>query len=1313
MKSSIRLDSAVFQLTPTRTRCDLVISANGKTEKIASGLLNPFLAHLKTAQEQMAKGGYSISLEPEPGNDASWFTKGTVERFVRFVSTPEVLERVYTLESEILQIEQAIAIQGNSDMALSTVEENPAKPTESIEGSRALPDVNEEKAIILYKPGVHPPESNGSTAQEGNSKVQLLKVLETRKTVLQKEQGMAFARAVAAGFDIDNISPLMDASKRFKELWRKKHETGQWLEIEAAEAMSGRSDFSAMNTSGIMLSSVANNHKEVREAWPESHAELASESNGKSNSLTGADEKPPLENQLPPGHQEYIQGQFPHQMFPPWPIHSPPGAMPVFQAYPMQGMPYYQNYPGASPFFQPPYPAVEVPRMNPGQRMGQKRHSMDSSNSNIESETWDMDASRTRSSDDADLEASQSRESRKRGSRSGKKQSGTVVIRNINYITSKGQSYSDAESQSASDSQTDEEDGTSASELKHKNSHRSSKRKENHIKSTDKANSTDKEEIASGKEADGGHWQVFQNFLLRDADEDKHAVDQGMFLTENKLHSKRRQSALGEDPLSFGGQVNGEIQNWGAMDVQKISGNMARIPKSSTDEPMISKRDGLMGAIDGQGDVLSSEINRRRVGYRRSSNEDFMIDRQKQTGFTSSASDLLAVNGFEHVKNNMDRRLSQNMDDDSYVVTLRSTSLDQVGNDNPIHIDSEFPSATKTAENLSNRAGAQVNYEPEELSMMPQRGAEIGGVGYDPALDYEMQVHTQGGASQNKRGKEVATDVSQGSKKSDKGQKSKLLPDDKKKNVGPIRRGKPSKLSHLDEARARAERLRTYKADLQKVKKEKEEAEMKRLEALKMERQKRIAARGAIDPAQQTRKQVPTKTSPSSYKGTKFSDLEPGPSSPLQRYPVRTSSVGSADSQKTSKSSRLNVGSHLAGNRLSRSVTSLPELKKENNGVTGETKASVSRIRRLSEPKMSSSHHVSSLKSRSTEPVSKSKSKVSDGSESKKLSAIVNYDKRKAATLPELKIKTSKGPEGTQSKSSAKEVTQKGNLTKSSTTSEGAEAKKNNEKFSHHSEADENPVIEKTVVMLECEKPSVPAVQALEESLKCRQIGNHKTMEKTTVVSDYAAICAPVSPLMMDTVDREPTESQIQEKITSNEVAMGDVNKVLPKLSSLDIAEKSYQAPYARVSSFENPCTENSESGKAAPVNSEPVATSSVTVHISDARNLKLEKMPEALEKPQVKESSKGFRRLLKFGRKNHTSASGERNSESDNVSINGSEADDTATDTVVSNEVHTLKNLISQDETPTADATPQKSSRHFSLLSPFRSKTSEKKLST
>lgn len=42
-----------------------------------------------------------------------------VYSFVRFVSTPEILERVYTIESEILQIEEAISIQGNNDILVS------------------------------------------------------------------------------------------------------------------------------------------------------------------------------------------------------------------------------------------------------------------------------------------------------------------------------------------------------------------------------------------------------------------------------------------------------------------------------------------------------------------------------------------------------------------------------------------------------------------------------------------------------------------------------------------------------------------------------------------------------------------------------------------------------------------------------------------------------------------------------------------------------------------------------------------------------------------------------------------------------------------------------------------------------------------------------------------------------------------------------------------------------------------------------------------------------------------------------------------
>lgn len=50
-----------------------------------------------------------------------WTNLLCLYRFVRFVNTPEILERVYTTESEILQIEEAIAIQGNNSIGIGTV----------------------------------------------------------------------------------------------------------------------------------------------------------------------------------------------------------------------------------------------------------------------------------------------------------------------------------------------------------------------------------------------------------------------------------------------------------------------------------------------------------------------------------------------------------------------------------------------------------------------------------------------------------------------------------------------------------------------------------------------------------------------------------------------------------------------------------------------------------------------------------------------------------------------------------------------------------------------------------------------------------------------------------------------------------------------------------------------------------------------------------------------------------------------------------------------------------------------------------------
>lgn len=62
-------------------RCELFVSRDGNSEKLASGLVKPFVTHLKIAEEQVALSNQSIKLEVEQRkNGEMWFTKGTLER---------------------------------------------------------------------------------------------------------------------------------------------------------------------------------------------------------------------------------------------------------------------------------------------------------------------------------------------------------------------------------------------------------------------------------------------------------------------------------------------------------------------------------------------------------------------------------------------------------------------------------------------------------------------------------------------------------------------------------------------------------------------------------------------------------------------------------------------------------------------------------------------------------------------------------------------------------------------------------------------------------------------------------------------------------------------------------------------------------------------------------------------------------------------------------------------------------------------------------------------------------------------------------
>lgn len=179
-----------------------------------------------------------------------------------------------------------------------------------------------------------------------------------------------------------------------------------------------------------------------------------------------------------------MHGQFPHHMFPTCPIHSPPGALPVYQPYPVQGIPYYQTYHGNSPYMQQNYSPMEDPRLAAAQNMGFRRHSMDSRHSNTDSEAYVVEASKSRLQDEVDVEreGSQIGDRQKKGSRLGRQKSGMVVIRNINYITkTENSSGSGSYSDSASETNEDIDNSELVKTSKRKGSRKQSLKKLNHL----------------------------------------------------------------------------------------------------------------------------------------------------------------------------------------------------------------------------------------------------------------------------------------------------------------------------------------------------------------------------------------------------------------------------------------------------------------------------------------------------------------------------------------------------------------------------------------------------------------------------------------------------------------------------------------------------------------------------------------------------------------------------------------------------------------------------------------------------------------
>ncbi|GBG85070.1 hypothetical protein CBR_g39533 [Chara braunii] len=155
-------------------------------------------ASIEEARPPVESGGHH-SPDVAPGGE-TWFTKKTMERFVRFVLNPEILERVVGMNEEVLRLEEAIKGLSSGAEEYAGEEDQSERQTIGVdlssnqEGHDASPNFLHKLSDRMLK----------------------RRVLQKRRLVLQREYALAAGRARAAGFGVETVQALLAFAECFE-----------------------------------------------------------------------------------------------------------------------------------------------------------------------------------------------------------------------------------------------------------------------------------------------------------------------------------------------------------------------------------------------------------------------------------------------------------------------------------------------------------------------------------------------------------------------------------------------------------------------------------------------------------------------------------------------------------------------------------------------------------------------------------------------------------------------------------------------------------------------------------------------------------------------------------------------------------------------------------------------------------------------------------------------------------------------------------------------------------------------------------------
>ncbi|CAM6027507.1 unnamed protein product [Sphagnum balticum] len=1033
MKSDSPIDFAIFQLTPTRTRCELLVVCGTEAEKLSAGLLQPYLEHLKTAEEQVKKGGYSIKLEPPPeypngsNKDAPWFTKGTMERFVRFVSTPELLERISTVEWELSQIEEAISLQ-TSDPSSNLV-----NILRFLTLAHLFTGTRTSLPLVLDKPGISPPLKVDPYALiSGCHRRRLLRAMDSRRLALQKEQGMTFARAGAAGFDMEHLTHLTvfadcfgatrlgDACAKFIALCNKRKESILWM--EEMELAAAAAEAAALTSTPPRLIS------------KDQYVDMWTDAQGGEADILRVEVGDDVSHSYPPNQGVgYVdgnrsQGQWLQRQASDHHWQSSPG--------------YYNDGPGYVQSGEPTmHPNLEggygnmIPQgekdLNVVAAIGTAGHTPPTSSA-MEGMVSDNKSLSDTEADGPSPSHKHSRRSARHSTspnrrsssplrkvqvgRSGSRRSGVVVIRNINYITnpsvsvekSTGKDYSEAsesldETDSAMGDEDDEKklsgpgslsvkDAISLFEVKRRESRDSPKKRlskqgsrRGSIGNAEKPvlrrwSSTAGEQISepsmTSEKSDGldGSDDSLQNVattersehsettdLLQDKEQPGPPFHHGS--TEKMLSVPTRSVQVSRSGLNFEAEAGMPVQNLTNTESSESLEDTFILPHRDTHSLVRTSlySEPESSVVQPSGTQLD---------------DSFMIP--KRSG-QASETKLREVNQ-DH---EMVLVQKPELTDESFIVPDRAQAHEQseLGWRSELHLDAEMPSNKKNKVQTEETTTA-----PEELFMFPDRQGGRESLGWSTAVDHSMECLAPETIDQKSAAAANADNNVDPAKESKvKGQPSTKKVEKRKSEVVARHARLSEKHAPSADAQLRAEKLRAFKADLARSKKEKDEEERKRLEALRALRRERIAARS--NPATAAATPHASQRQLSSPKPSPLPKLSPQKST---SRPIR-GSMSTLAPPTISKSSRIfqrraSTALKSSSNPLSQSVPSFAELRKENTKPSAVRSSSIFERGSLKKNQSLPARHASTapLEANRTQPSSRLISSMSANNDDKK-----------------------------------------------------------------------------------------------------------------------------------------------------------------------------------------------------------------------------------------------------------------------------------------------------------------------------------------